>query len=403
MRKGKPKTLLIHDFVGYAFTIQLAELIGDGVEYAYCATYASPKGDSSGSHIPVHAIRTSRGFEKYGPRRILSEIEYGLRASALVLRNRRATVVSANCPIVSQLFLFLASRLVGGSFVFWLQDIFGLALNSDRFERERRSYRLAARGIGAIERFLLRHSSRVLCISQEFANYVEALGVPIGKIEILRNWGDVDAVSPGRFENPWSASAGLSKRPRFVYSGTLGLKHDHTLLLDLARALAGVGGELVVVTEGVGADRLAADRADLPLILLPYQDARQVTNVLASADVLVVLLEADATEYSVPSKVSTYLCAGRPILGSLSVRNDAARRILEAGAGIIVDPDDRLGFIREALVLCSADASERERLGQRGRAYAEREFAPAAITAAFLHAVFAGSDRQRLDLVPCAH
>lgn len=402
MSNDKPRRLLIHDFVGYAFTIQLAELLGDEVEYAYCATYASPKGDSSSSHIPVHAIHTSRGFEKYGPRRILSEIEYGLRASALVLRNRRATVVSANCPIVSQLILFLAARLVRGSFVFWLQDIFGLALNSDRFERERRSYKLAARGIGAIERFLLRHSNRVLCISEEFADYVEGLGVPSGKIEILRNWGDIDAVSPGRCENPWSASVGLSKRPRFVYSGTLGLKHDHTLLLELAGALAGVGGELVVVTEGVGADRLAADRADLPLTLLPYQDARQVTDVLASADVLVVILEADATEYSVPSKVATYLCAGRPILGSLSVRNDAARRILEAGAGIIVDPDDRLGFIREALVLCAADASERERMGRRGRAYAEREFAPAAVSAAFLYAVFAGSGLQRLDLVPRA-
>ena len=144
---------------------------------------------------------------------------------------------------------------------------------------------------------------------------------------------------------------------------------------------------------------VAADRADLPLTLLPYQEARHVTDVLASAGVLVVLLEADATEYSVPSKVATYLCAGRPILGSLSVRNDAARRILEAGAGIIVDPDDRVGFIREALVLCSVDASELERMGRRGRAYAEREFAPAAITTAFLDAVFSGRGRQRLDLV----
>ena len=96
---------------------------------------------------------------------MLSEIEYGLRASALVLRNRRATAVSANCPIVSQLILFLAARLVGGSFVFWFRDIFALALAGDRFKRERRSYKLAAHGIGTIERFLLRHGDRVLCIS----------------------------------------------------------------------------------------------------------------------------------------------------------------------------------------------------------------------------------------------
>ena len=52
-------------------------------------------------------------------------------------------------------------------------------------------------------------------------------------------------------------------------------------------------------------------------MLLPYQPFGRLSEVLASADVLVALLESDAGAYSVPSKVLTYLAAGRPILGAI--------------------------------------------------------------------------------------
>lgn len=62
---------------------------------------------------------------------------------------------------------------------------------------------------------------------------------------------------------------------------------------------------VVVVAEGAGADALRATR-ELPsnLMILPLQPADELSAVLASADVLVAILERDAHAFSVPSKVT---------------------------------------------------------------------------------------------------
>ena len=120
----------------------------------------------------------------------------------------------------------------------------------------------------------------------------------------------------------------------FLYSGTLGFKHDPSLLLELARWARDNDAVVAVVSEGPGADWLATHGADEPgLRLLPYQPYERLPEVLASADVLVALLEPDAGSFSVPSKVLTYLCAGRPLLVSVSRDNLAARVVERSGGG----------------------------------------------------------------------
>ena len=76
------------------------------------------------------------------------------------------------------------------------------------------------------------------------------------------------------------------------------------------------------------------------LVLLDYQPYESLPDVLASADVLVAVLEPDAGRFSVPSKVLNYLCAGRPVLGVMPVENEAAATLLTSGAGVVVDYHD---------------------------------------------------------------
>ena len=156
---------------------------------------------------------------------------------------------------------------------------------------------------------------------------------------------------------------------------TLGLKHNPGLLIRLAaEGLADTS--VVAVAEGVGVSQLKAAKAGqaLPrLRLLPLQPASRLAEVLASADVLVAVIERDAGHFAVPSKVQSYLCAGRPILLAAPPTNLAARIVQEADAGIVVDPDDQIGFIAAAARLRN-DPALCSRLGANGRAYAEQKF-----------------------------
>ena len=104
--------------------------------------------------------------------------------------------------------------------------------------------------------------------------------------------------------------------------------------------------------------------------------------MLASADVLVALLETDAGAFSVPSKVLTYLSAGRPILAAIPAVNRAARTIADAGAGIVVEPGDRGALVNAAQRLASDDAL-RGACAAAWRRYADTAFDIEAITDRF--------------------
>jgi colanic acid biosynthesis glycosyl transferase WcaI len=133
---------------------------------------------------------------------------------------------------------------------------------------------------------------------------------------------------------------------------------------------------VIVVAQGFGVPQLKAAKAShqLPALrLLPLQPAKQLANVMGTADVLVATIEADAGTFAVPSKVLSYLCAGRPILLAAPKENLAARTVLRANAGIVVSPDDEAGFMAAADRLRS-DPQLCGQFGANGREYAERVF-----------------------------
>jgi len=87
---------------------------------------------------------------------------------------------------------------------------------------------------------------------------------------------------------------------------------------------------VVVISEGPGVEWLRERKVAEGLnnlILLPFQNFKEMPDVLAASDVLMAVLEPEAGIFSVPSKVLTYHCAGKPVLGGIPAENLAARII----------------------------------------------------------------------------
>ena len=133
---------------------------------------------------------------------------------------------------------------------------------------------------------------------------------------------------------------------------------------------------MVVVSEGRGADWLRGRRDEERLAnlrLLPFQPYALLPDVLASGDILLTLLEADAGAFSVPSKVLSYLCAGRALLAAVPSDNLAAEVVRRSGGGILVEPGDEADLVAGAERLVAGERL-REELGRRARRYAEENF-----------------------------
>ena len=232
-------------------------------------------------------------------------------------------------------------------------------------------------------------AAAIIHITDGFYRQTDAWGLDRNKIAVIPNWGPIAEIAPLDRNTDWARQQALQPGARFVYTGTLAAKHNPALLAALADAL-GAQEELVLVASGSGADQLAARKTATrlhrlrPLGLQPIEALGQV---LASADVLLAMIERDAGDFSVPSKILSYLCAGRPIVLAAPQDNLAAQIVKISGAGTVVEPEDIAGFVRAALAFRDAPKAA-QRAGASGRAYAEAQFDLQAITDRF-EAVFA--------------
>jgi colanic acid biosynthesis glycosyl transferase WcaI len=378
--------IAIHDYGGYAFIVGLSRALarrGHQVIHMFATRNPTPHGrlETQSDDPPsfeVKGIAIRAPLQKYRFfTRFLQEREYGKRLAEHTRSWRPDIVVSANAPLDSQRQLFTTCERNGIPFVFWVQDLIGDAMRRILTGRFGLAGRWLGDAYGRRERRMISRSSAIVVISQAFAERLIAMDVPGGRVHVIPNWAPLDELPLLPKKNPWSMAMGLDGTFNFLYAGSLGLKHDPSVLLDLARALqTDERAREVVVSEGLGASWLANEltRAGLEkTILLPYQPMDEFPQVLASADVLIGLLEADASEYSVPSKVLSYLCAGRPLVLAMPEDNPAAQVVQQAEAGVVVGAGDGEALVREALAL-QRDDSRRQAMGQAGRAFAESRF-----------------------------
>lgn len=178
-------------------------------------------------------------------------------------------------------------------------------------------------------------------------------------------------------DNTWSRQHGLQDKRVLLYSGTLGMKHNPGLLLQLAkRVQSRDDARVVVISEGAGADWLQQEKQKLSLtnlLLMKFQPFEVLPDVLGTADVLLAILEREAGAFSVPSKVLTYMCSGRPLLLSVPPENLAARIVQTQHAGVAVEPEDERNFLNAACAYLD-NAAMRVEFGANARRYAEGNF-----------------------------
>lgn len=378
--------IIVHDYVGHPFQVQLSRELaqrGHDVLHLYCSSFVTPQGeltrrDDDPAGFACRGIALSQTIPKTSfVKRFRLEAEYARGLVAECNAFHPDAVLSANTPSLVQYRLANWCSHHRARLVSWIQDIYGLA-----------AYRLLTRrlpGIGhivgryfiALDKSSARRSDAIVVITADFRDVLARWGIDSSRVHVIHNWAPIADMPVRPRDNAWSSELRLGVGVRFIYSGTLAMKHNPALLLELARTLDHrKTGELVVVSEGPGVEWLAEQAATArvqSLRCLGFQPFALLPDVLGSADVLVAILEPDAGVFSVPSKVLSYFCAGRPVLLAVPRENLAARIVVESGAGLVVEPNDVAGFCRAAQHLI-AFPQQRTACGQAARRYAEEHF-----------------------------
>lgn len=378
--------ILVHDYCGHPFQVQLSRALaarGHEVLHLYNGSFQTPRGalaktaaDPAGFNvgpIDLGEIVPKTGFR----RRLQLERKYGHLLTDAAASFCPDVILSANTPSIPQRRLTRDCRRRGVRHVFWVQDIYGIAA----YSLLKRRIPVLGHAVGkyfmSLDRASARGSDALVVITEDFRPVFERWGVDSAKIHVAHNWSPLEELPQRPRDNAWAREQGLKDGPRFLYSGTLAMKHNPALLLELAKLFDERGtGEMIVISEGIGVEwlqREAAAGGVRSLRVLPFQPFDRLPEVQGAADVLVAILEPDAGVFSVPSKVLSYMCAGRAILGAMPRQNLAARTIVEQGAGVAVEPDDAAGF-RAAADQLLTHPEKLAGYGLAARRYAETTF-----------------------------
>jgi len=307
--------------------------------------------------------------------RLAHDFSFTLGALLVGLFVGKFDVIYCCCPPPTlALTAYVLAKIHRKPFVIKLTDLASDAALATGILKDGLAVRLAR----AIERFVYNKADRVVCLCQGFVEKLTARGIAPEKLQLIPDWADTQNVYPIAGANAFRRANELTQDKFLVmHTGNMGKKQDLMNVVQAAELSQGTT-DLVWLLVGQGEERAAIveeirQRKLRNISLLPLQPAEGIAEMYSAADVLLLNQKAAVEDSVIPSKLLTYMAAGRTILAAVSERSEVARQVRDAQCGLLVPAEDPKALV-EAVSLLRRDPSLRQRLGTNGRVYADLHF-----------------------------
>jgi colanic acid biosynthesis glycosyl transferase WcaI len=250
-------------------------------------------------------------------RRLAYEASFLLTGLSFVRFPRPDLVLGIIPSLSGGLLAQLAARHFKVPFALIFQDLMGPAAAQTGVSGANKVASL----VKSAERAIAVRAATVGIIAEGFRDYMEGLGVPAERIIRVRNWTRVSAPTEGR--EVTRHRLGLPDESLVcLHAGNMGHKQALENVIECARMADLAGARLHFILMGDGNQRSELERLALSyrltnLEFLPLQPERDFANLLAAADILLLNQRAGVSEMALPSKLTAYLAASRPIVAAV--------------------------------------------------------------------------------------
>ena len=253
-------------------------------------------------------------YKQYVPKspnflkRILHLIDFTLGSWRNLYRIKDCDLVISVVPFTSSVFLgYIQKRRFKTKLWTHIQDFEFDAAQQTGLGKKRN---WLFKPLFALERWLLSKADIKSTISNSMLMKLDEKSN--GLNYLMPNWIDEKAI------NPESASRHPflnSTKFKILYSGNIGDKQDWDVFLKLCRDLDLENYEIVVVGSGSKSDWLKSQINEMPHVSLyepvPFED---LSDLLCSADLHILLQKGDVLDTVMPSKVLGMMASARPSL-----------------------------------------------------------------------------------------
>jgi glycosyltransferase involved in cell wall biosynthesis len=265
-------------------------------------------------------------------------------------------------------------------FVFEVRDLWPESLTAVGVGDENS---LLHHALAAVAKFLYQRSDRIVVVTPAFQEHLmRHWRVPKEKIAVVENGVETHLFAPAPPQANDVLRRELAAEEKFLvcYIGTMGMAHGLETLLDAAYQLQQQNSNVQFLLVGEGAEKqriktLAESRGLSNLRFLDQQPRERIPALISTSDACLVLLKkTDVFKTVIPTKMLEFMSCARPVI--LGVDGQARQILEEAGAGIVIEPENAEALV-SAIQQLSANPELGTVLGQKGREYILRSFSRA--------------------------
>ena len=308
-------------------------------------------------------------------RRALYEATFLVNAAIARLRPRPDAAIGVTPSLSGGVVARLAGTRSRAAYGLVVQDLMSEAAAQSGISGGRSVAGVTRR----IEAWAMSRATVVAPVTDAFRPGLASLGVRPERIVVLPNWSHLQPATTDREAVRGSLGWGADDWI-VLHAGNMGLKQGLDQILDAARRSNVADDRVRFVLMGEGSQRstLEAAATGIPAIeFRPFVPEDQLADVLAAADVLLLSERPTVLDMSLPSKLTAYFAAGRPVVAAVRPDGASAHELARADAGVVTTAGDPEPLVR-AIIDLRERPTEAQRLGANGRRYAEEHLGESA-------------------------
>jgi glycosyltransferase involved in cell wall biosynthesis len=219
-----------------------------------------------------------------------------------------------------------------------------------------------------IDKYYQKHAASIRTISDEMANYLsKTRGVPRDRYLVVNNWQNDEDFSGISNSIPLDII-------RYAFVGSIN-EHANVDMIIKAFAQASIPNSELVLYGGGNKKEYCqnlANQLGIDNIRFDFVKRDQIPHVQSQASVLVLALPTGNGNLCLPSKMTSYMLSGKPVLASVDQDSATTRYIKEAKCGITVKPDSISSMVEGFKEMASMKREQLQEMGDNSLLFAKQ-------------------------------
>jgi colanic acid biosynthesis glycosyl transferase WcaI len=277
-------------------------------------------------------------------RRIAWELSFLMNVLASRTKSRPDLVICSTPSLSGGLLGVYFSKKFNVPLITFVQDVVGLAVTQSGLG-------VNAKVGGLVEKLEQRvfASSNLVCVaSPNFSQYVSKSKIPSNRIVTFPNWSHIRLPNKSKLSSRENLGW-LAEQIIVLHTGNMGLKQDLGNVIEAGKHFEGNPMfKIILCGDGNQKSQLLDQAKGISAIsyMEPVSE-EEYPNLLLAADILIVNERDSVGDMSLPSKLTSYFTAGKPIIAAVGIDGACAKELSQTNGAAIIVPagnPERLAF-----------------------------------------------------------